>query len=197
MSRRWTHFTCAALLAFGFVTTPAGVGLAEHRAESALVAQPAGPPNLQALQRARGRVASMRARVGSILRVLGETHCSALTSRESCAESPFGCAWNSRSERCQSGGGPENDLLAVSALLVIQGELFQLGERIDQAIAAYPGPAYVALVAQACVLAQTIEARASLGQNLAAIPVVGLVTPAEFVAILQESNAVQFDLGCP
>ncbi len=139
----------------------------------------------------------MRARIGRILRTLGETHCSELTTRESCGESPFGCTWNPRSERCNPGGGVENDLLAISALLVIQNQLFQLGERIDQAIAVYPGPAYVALVAQACALSETIEAQAGLGQNLAALPVVGLVTPAEFIAIRQETDAVQSDLGCP
>lgn len=193
MSRPLAKITRAALFALGLCAIP--VGIFVHSTEVA--AQPAGRPSIQALQRARGRVIALRAKIGRRLREIGEVRCSELRSRESCGQSPFGCTWNPRSERCHPSSVPENDFLAVPVLLTIQNQLFQLGQLIDQAVSSFPGPNYLLMVQQACIRSKSIESQARSGQSLAAQPVVGLVKPAEFTEIIGEMNAVQSDLSCP
>jgi len=176
--RKFHGYGVCSLLFLGLVVAPLG---RSDAANPPSVYEPAHPaemeadallrrgPSLQALHAAKVKVIALRAMVERLIEVAGH------------GERPH----------------LENDVLAVAALLSIQSQLVDLGELIDKAIFAYPGPAYLAFVAQACGLTTSIKVQALTGVQVSLLPVAGLVTPADFQEIIAETNAVKNDLGCP
>lgn len=204
MSRRCSFIFSAvfalglgAIVASPFHAAPAAAAnVATTVDEAATVA-----PTLQQLQIARARVGAMLTRVRRLLREAGHTDTSIRTCRDirsprDCAASALECAWDSRRERCRPRVVSEADLLAISALLVIQSDLFEIGELIDQAIAAWPAPAAFFFVSQACTLTTRVISTSRSGQFVASLPPTGLVTPDEFTPLIDEANNVRALLGC-
>lgn len=91
----------------------------------------------------------------------------------------------------------ENDQAATWALLGMGKKLFELGEKVDQATMAYNTPAFWVHWGQACHLASHLIGANQAAKVAAALPLQGLITPAEFVPNDQELHAVRQQLYCP
>ena len=90
----------------------------------------------------------------------------------------------------------ENDHAAEFALLGLSSGLNDLGQRIDQATAAYGTPAFFGFLVSACIKDAELIPATNAGKVAAAIPFQVLVHPFDFDPILQELFATKSMLMC-
>ena len=91
----------------------------------------------------------------------------------------------------------ENDNAALFALQGMGSALFQLGTSVDQMTAAYGTPMFFGYWQQSCQMAGGLLLANQAAKVAAELPVVGMVTPNDFVPNDVELNAVRGQLWCP
>jgi len=90
----------------------------------------------------------------------------------------------------------ENDRAAGFALQAIGTGLFKLGNLVDQATFAYGTSAFLFYRNKACNKAYHLIRATFAGKVAALIPEQGYIRPYEFDQIVQELNAVKYQLYC-
>lgn len=92
--------------------------------------------------------------------------------------------------------GLDNDNLANLALQIMGREIFELGEKIDLAIANYGTPTGDSYIYQSCKKASKLLKGNAGAKVSAALPIMGFVQPSDFDANDVELQAVQDQLWC-
>jgi hypothetical protein len=151
------------------IASPVGASPADATTVATTAAVVAPGPTKQQLLEARGRTFAMSGDVARILRKIGHTDPDLA----------------------------EVYLPAKSALVVVQRNLFEMGQQIGNALSLFPSLAYEAYVGQACIAAKNAVSAATGGKFLVlSQPPTSIITSNDFQAIITEVNTVRMLLGC-
>lgn len=181
------HIIKPTLIAVGVCLASAGNGPAR-------AAGIVGGPSLQELQEAQAVIAELHTYVSQLIQAAQgggglPPRCEEITDPQACQQA--GCVWD---DGCFS---PENDTLALQVLLSMQSRVFDQGKAAKDAAESFPNPIFTQHVARACQLSVEVLSLASEGQDAAAWPAVGFVTPAKFAPAFQKEQVAREKLHCP